>query len=127
TTSKKASKAPGQTARTVSSRATAFASLTGDHHPFDQHRAGSHIAACFHVTAHRNDLTEHVAQVASDGHLLHRELDLAILDPVTTSTTRIIAGDQVQALAHQLSHQQATPHAADERRLILVTVTDEQV
>ena len=51
-------------------------------------------------------------QVAGDGDLLHRVADLAALDPVAGGAARVVAGDQVDALAEQLGHQQPAPHLA---------------
>src|SRR3546814_9327981 len=38
-------------------------------HPLDQHRAAADIAAQLQIVAHRDDLLEHIAQVAGGGHL----------------------------------------------------------
>ena len=48
--------------------------------------------------------------ISSDGDLLHRVLDLAVVDPVAGRAARIVAGDQVEALPEQFGHQQAAVH-----------------
>ena len=51
------------------------------------------------VAAHRDDVAQHVAQVAGDRDLVHRIGDRAVLDPEAAGAARIIAGDAVDALA----------------------------
>ena len=102
-------------------------SATGDGHLLDQHRAGADIAATLEVTTDCNDLTEHVAQIAGDGYLLHRELDLAVLDPEARRATGLVTGNQVQALPHQFGDQQTAAHATNQRLLIFIAMGDEQV
>ena len=102
-------------------------STAGDGHLLDQHRAGADIATPLQVTTDCNDLAEHVAQIAGDGYLLHRELDLAVLHPEARRAARVITRHQIQPLAHQLGNQQTAPHAPNQRLLILIAMGDEQV
>ena len=54
---------------------------------------------------------QHVLQVAGDRDLLHREGDLAVLDPEAAGAARVVAGHVVDALPHQLDHEQAACRA----------------
>src|SRR6185312_15118472 len=81
-----------------------------DGHALDQDRAARAPAARHDVAPDGDDRAEHLAQVAGDGDLLHREADLAVLDPVAGRAARIVAGDEVDALPHQLGHQQPFAH-----------------
>ena len=58
---------------------------------------------------------EHLAQVAGDRHLVRPEGDLAVLDPEAGGAARVVAGDVVDALAHQLDHEQAAAELAQHR------------
>ncbi len=62
------------------------------------------------VAADGLDAGEHVPQVAGDGDFLHRIRDLAVLDPVTGGTARIVASDVIDAVAEQLGDQQPAAH-----------------
>src|SRR5690606_3425374 len=95
--------------------------------PLYQYRSGTDAAAFLDIAAHGDDLPEHVAQVAGDGHFLHRELDLAIFHPVTAGAARVVTGYQVQPLPHQLGDQQAAAHATDQCGLVLVAMSDEEI
>ena len=70
-----------------------IASAAGDLHAFDQHRTAQLGAARQGIVTHRDDVAEHVAQVAGDGDLLDGVLDLALLDPEACRTARVIARD----------------------------------
>src|SRR6185436_6120979 len=76
-----------------------------DRHALDQDRAARAAAALEHITAHGDDALEHVAQVAGDGDLLDRELDLAAVHPVAGGAARVVTRDQVDAVAEQLGHE----------------------
>src|SRR3990167_4989188 len=102
-------------------------STTRHGHALDQHRASADIAAQLHIITDSDNLLEHVTQVSVDGDFLHRKLDLAVLHPVTTGTTRIVAGDHIQPLPHQLSDQQSTPHTLEQRLLAFIAMADKQV
>lgn len=39
------------------------------------------------IVTDRDNPSEHITQIAGDGHFLDRILDLAVLDPETTGTT----------------------------------------
>src|SRR5262245_20807983 len=86
--------------------ASARMSVPGDGHALDENRAAGAAAAHHDVVADGADAAEHVAQVAGDGDLLHREADLAALDPVAGGAARVVAGDEVDALAEQLGDEQ---------------------
>src|SRR5262249_25203513 len=74
----------------------------GDPHALDEARAAGARAAREDIAADRGDVAEHVAQVARDRDLLDRIPDLAALDPVTERAARVVAGDHVDPLAHEL-------------------------
>src|ERR1041384_4393243 len=71
----------------------------GNGHALDQDRAARAAAALEHVAAHGDDAAEHVAQVAGDGDLLDRELDLAAVHPIAGGAAGIVAGHQVDPVA----------------------------
>src|SRR5450759_3375313 len=85
-------------------------SVAGDGHAVDQDRAAAARTARELVLAHRRYTLEHVAQIAGDGDLLHRVADNPALHPVSGRAARIIAGDHVDALSHQVGDKQAAAH-----------------
>src|SRR6185369_16125031 len=85
-------------------------SAPGDGHPGDQDRAGVPRTAGIDVASHRNDIAEHVLEVAGDRDFLDRISDRAIFDPESRRATRIVAGDAVDALAKLLRDEEATAH-----------------
>src|SRR5688572_16868177 len=98
--------------RTAKRKSLASTSVSRDGHVVDQDRAAGAAAAHQHVAADGADALEDVAQVAGDGDLLHRVADLAALDPVAGGAARIVSGDEVDAVAEQLGHQQPGAHLA---------------
>src|SRR5690606_13244913 len=70
-------------------------------------------AAADLVGADRDDPGEHVAQVASDGDLFHRIGDDAVLHPVARCATGVVPGDVVDALPHQVGHEQPGAQAPE--------------
>ena len=85
------------------------------------------VPAVLHVIADGQDAGKQVLEVGGDGDFLHRELDLAVLHPVAAGAAGVVAGDQVDALPHQLGDQQAAAHASQQGLLVLVAVADEEV
>src|SRR5512138_3504550 len=85
-------------------------SLPRNGHSVDEDRAARAPAAHQHVGPDRRDAAEHVAQVAGDGDLLHGVANYAALDPVARRAARIVAGNEVDALAEELGHQQSGAH-----------------
>src|SRR5438045_9518173 len=81
-----------------------------DRHALQQDRAARASAAHQHVGSDLADSLEHVAQVAGDGDLLHREADLATFDPVAGGAARVIPGHGVHALPEQLGDEQAAAY-----------------
>ena len=55
-------------------------------------------------------------QIAGDRDLVHGIGDRAVLDPEAGRAARVVAGDAVDALPHQLGHDQAAIHPAQQRR-----------
>src|SRR5690349_22440811 len=90
-----------------SSRIGLFAS---NRHPVDEDRAARAPAAREDVGSDRDDALEHVAQIAGDGDFLHRELDLAAVDPVARGAARVIAGDEVDSMAEELRDEEPAAH-----------------
>src|SRR3954471_2249827 len=84
----------------------ASTSLSRNGHVVDQDRAGRAAAAHQHVAADRADALEHVSQITGDGDLLHRIADLAAFDPVAGGAARVVAGDEVDAVAEELGDEQ---------------------
>src|SRR5262249_24716373 len=81
-----------------------------DGHALDQDGAARAAVARHHVAADGRDRAEHLPQVAGDGDLLHREADLAVLDPVAGRAAGVVPGDDVDALPHELGDEQALAH-----------------
>src|SRR4051812_29936646 len=86
--------------------------VAGDGHVLDQDRAALAARAHQHIAAHRDDALEHLAQVPGDGDLLHREADLAALDPIARGAARVVAGDQVDTVPEQLGDEESASHPA---------------
>ena len=63
-------------AETADRRAQPAPSLAGDGHLLEQDRTHAGAAARIDVVAHRRDALEHVAQIAGDGDLGHRDIEL---------------------------------------------------
>mmetsp|Transcript_20918 Transcript_20918/g.80503 ORF Transcript_20918/g.80503 Transcript_20918/m.80503 type:complete len:235 (+) Transcript_20918:3977-4681(+) len=96
-----------------------WSSVAGELHAGDQHRAHRLGAHRVLVGADADDVLQHVLQVAGNGHLVDRVGDLAVLDPVAAGAARVVAGHVVDALPHQLGHQQAATQAPHHGRKIV--------
>ena len=57
-----------------------------------------------HVGADRGNPAVHVTQISGNGDLVHRIGDGAVLDPESAGAAGVIAGDTIDALAHQFGH-----------------------
>src|SRR5690242_11137244 len=94
-------------------------SAARDRHALDQDRAAAVCAAHHGVTAGRGDAAEHVLQISRHGHLFDGKGDLAVLHPVAARSARVVAGDEVDAVAEHLGDEKAAPellqHAAQIR------------
>src|SRR5678815_3351263 len=104
------------------SQSAALGSAARDHHRADVTRA-----AKLEVVAERNDVAEHLFEVAGDRDLLDRVRDLSVLNPETRSAARVIAGHRIDTLAKLLGHEQPPPHPAQQRGEVLGTRDDEVV
>ena len=71
-----------------------------------------------HVAADGFDRGEHLPQVPGDGDAVHRIGDLPAFHPEPRRAARVIAGDRVHALPHQLGDQQPAAHARHQRRQV---------
>src|SRR5690606_23142238 len=91
----------------MASEPAAGASGAGDRHRLDQDRAAALGATTNFIGADGDDAGEHLAQVAGDGDLLDRIRDDPVLHPVATRTARIVAGDVVDPLSHQVGDEQS--------------------
>src|SRR5262249_47652431 len=87
--------------------AAAACSAARDGHVVDEDRAAALRAAHDDVAADRSDAAIHVLEIARHGDLLDRKGDLAVLDPVTGRAARIVAGDEVYAVAERLGDEEA--------------------
>ena len=67
------------------------------------------------VGADGDHAAEHLAQVAGDRHLVRPEGDPAVLDPEAGRAARVVAGHVVDALPHQLDHEQAAAELGEHR------------
>src|SRR5215831_14510354 len=94
-------------------------SASRDGHVLDEDRAAALGAAHHGVAPASDDAAVYVLQVSRHGHLLDRERDLAVLDPIARGAARVVAGDEVDAVAEQLGDEEAAPeffqHAAQVR------------
>src|SRR5579864_824025 len=93
-------------------------SLTGNRHFADEHRRSPHGAADIDVGTECGDVAIHLLQISRDGHFVHRILDRTRLDPEAARPARIIAGNRIHALAHELGHEKAGAEPAQEGRRI---------
>ncbi len=57
------------------------------------------------IIADSNDMFVNVLEVAGDGDLFNRILDLAMFDPETRRTARIVAGHRIDAVSEQFGDQ----------------------
>src|SRR5580765_6147853 len=111
----------------VKKKSLASTSVSRDGHVVDQDRAAGTAAAHQHVAADRGHALEDVAQVAGDGDLLHRVADLAAFHPVAGGAARIVAGDEVDAVAEQLGDQQPGAHLAQHAAEIELPRADHEI
>src|ERR1700740_3484968 len=65
--------------------------VSSDRHLTNEDRARPDRAAHVHITADRNDIEIHLAQVSGDCDLMHRVRDGAILHPEAARAARIVA------------------------------------
>src|SRR5690606_29205931 len=89
-----------------------YSICAGNGHFTYQNRPGAHVRAQVGLAADRLDPGKHLAQVAGDGQPIHRIRGRTALDPEARRSARIVAGDAIDPLPHQLGHQQAATHAA---------------
>src|SRR3984885_15791818 len=87
--------------------------LTADGHLPDQQRRRCHRAPKFQVGAGGLYLHPHLPQIRRDGDLRNRIRKLAVFNPQAGGAARIIAGDDVDALADQFRHVEAAPNSAN--------------
>src|SRR3546814_6787604 len=73
----------------------------------DQDRAGVDVRTRVDVAAHRLDVAEHRLEVAGDGDAVDGVRDRPVLDPEPGRAARVVTGDVVHPLPHQLGNQQA--------------------
>ena len=76
-------------------------------------RGGVGAVAEFQV-AGRRQAAEHVLEVAGDGDFRNRKGDLAILDPEAGGAAAVIAGDAIDAHAHQFGDIEALFDVGDQ-------------
>src|SRR5437660_9930130 len=81
-------------------------SLAGDCHLVEEQRAREDATAHVDVIAERHDVPVHGLQVSGDGDLVHRVGDRTLLHPEAARAARVIAGDAVHPVAHELRHQE---------------------
>lgn len=86
---------------------------TGHGQAFQQNRSGPDVAAIIDVAADGDDVSEHVFQIARDGDFFDRILYPAVFHPEAGGPARIIAVDHIDALPHQLGHQEACAHGLE--------------
>src|ERR1700760_2995699 len=72
----------------------------GDGHAFDADGGGGAGSSEDEVVADGGDVFVHVLEVAGDGDLFHGVGEFAILDPHAACADRVVAGDEVHAVAH---------------------------
>src|SRR4051812_485920 len=81
-----------------------------DGHPLD--KDGTTLLRTAHqdIITHCNNVTEHVEEIAGDGHLFNSMLNLATLNPKTGCAPRIITGYRIYALPQQFSNKKTAVH-----------------
>src|SRR5258708_9141303 len=88
--------------------------LAGNGHAFDAKRGARDRAAELQVIADLSDVVQNVLQIAGDGDFLYRIGQLAVFNPQSARALREVAGDQVHAVTHQLSHEETLFDSADD-------------
>ena len=101
--------------------------MPGHGHLFEQQGAGFVGAAVEGVVGGAGDVGQHVLQAAGDGDFLHGVGDLAVFHPKAGGAARVVAGEGVDALAHEFGNEQAAAHFAQEIGLALVGVAEDEV
>src|SRR5690606_1577104 len=81
----------------------AAVSGSGNGHALDAHRGCIDAVTKLEIVG-RNEVEEHVLQVAGYGHLADRPGDLAVLDPEPGGAAALVAGDEVRTHTHQVGH-----------------------
>src|SRR5436305_7633440 len=99
----------------------------GERHAIDEDGTAVLGAAHHDVAPHFTDAAEHLQQVARDGDFLHREPDLATLDPEARRAARVIAGHHVHALAHHFGDDEAAAHQLHEPVEVVFARAHEEV
>src|SRR5258708_1522190 len=92
---------------------TAVASSTGDGHPVDAQRRRVDARLELEV-ARGGQVLEHVLEIAGHGDLAHGIGELAALDPEARRAAAVVAGDSVDAHAHELGDIEALVDVADQ-------------
>src|SRR5438270_10653354 len=98
----------------VSSVVIASVSLAADDESVDANGGRSHGTAELQIISDFRDVEEHVFQIAGDGDLLDGIRELASRDPHAGGAARIIAGDEVGAVAEEFRDIQAFFDFADD-------------
>ena len=101
--------------------------MPGHGHLFEQQGAGFVGATFEGVVGGAGDVGQHVLQAAGDGDFLHGVGDLAVFHPEAGGAARVVAGEGVDALAHEFGNQQAAAHFAQEFGLALVGMAEDEV
>ncbi len=86
----------------------------GDGHAFDADGGGGAGSAEDEVVADGDDVAVHVFEVAGDGDLFDGVGELAVLDPHAAGALGVVAGDEVDAVAHGLGDVEAALYVADD-------------
>ena len=84
-------------------------------------------AAAIHVVADGHDIAIHPLQVAGNRDFLDRIGYLSALDPIAGCTARVVATDRIHALTHELGHEHAPAHSAEQRRQIIVAMAHDEI
>src|SRR4029077_11753944 len=96
-------------------RAPRYSSLTGNRHLADEERGRADGATRIGIGAGGGNVEIHALEIPGDGHLVHRVLNRATLDPEAARAARVVAGHPVDTLSHQLGHQQSATEPGEER------------
>src|SRR5215469_16874579 len=114
---------------TVSRSSQRDALLARDGHLADEHRAYADAAARVDVAAECDDVAIHGPEVPGDRDLVHGIGQMSVFHPEAARTARVVASHTVDALSHELGHQQTRAELREQRLPVDATLRggDQQV
>ena len=77
-------------------------SVAGDGHFAQQDGTGPCVTAKVYVVPNSNEVAIEIAEISGDSELFDRILDLAMFDPEASGTSRVVTGQKIHTLPHEL-------------------------